>query len=129
MQGWLDFEGTNGKTLTNHVQARWAHTEQAPDRSPFARLDDPALNEVRIPAGSTRHLDVVACADVFGGFRIWTNRSMLMLADPQYQIDADDFIVTVTVRGSNTPRLMVKLRVGKGTDGVHVMPVTGPGCG
>ncbi len=78
---------------------------------------------MRIPAGSTRHLDVVALADELGGFRLWTNQSMLMLADPQYRIDADDFIVTLTVRGSNTPPLTVKLRVGKGSGGVQVATI------
>jgi len=120
VQGWLQFDRTNGEHLAERVQARWAHTEQAPDRSPFARLDDPALNEVQIPAGSTRHLDLVAFADEFGGFRMWTNQSMRMLADPQYRINADDFTMTLTVRGSNTPPLKVKLRVGKGSDGVQV---------
>lgn len=112
-----------GKNLAECVQARWAHTEQAPDRSPFARLDDPALNEVRIPAGSIRHLDLVAFAEEFGGFRMWTNPSMLMLADPRYRIDAHDFIMTLRIRGSNTPTLTVKLRVGKGSDGVQVATI------
>lgn len=123
VQGWLDFERSNGECLATRVQARWAHTEQAADRSLFARLDDPALNEVRIPAGSTRHLDVVAFADEFGGFRMWTNQSMLMLACPEYRIDADDFIVAVTVRGSNTSPLTLKLRVGKGSDGVQITTI------
>lgn len=124
VQAWLDFENADGEPLAEHAQARWAHTEQAPDRSQFARLDDPALNEVQIPPGSTRHLDVVAFADEFGGFRLWTNQSMLMLADPQYRIDVDDFIVTLTVRGSNTPPLSVKLRVGRGSDGVQVSTIS-----
>jgi hypothetical protein len=120
VQGWLRFDRINGENVAERVQARWAHTEQAPDRSPFARLDDPALNEVQIPAGSIRHLDVVTFADEFGGFRMWTNQSMLMLADPQYRIDAENFIVTLTVRGSNTPPLTAKLRVEKGRDGVQI---------
>jgi len=122
VQGWLDFKRVNGQALAApRSQARWAHTEQPGDRSRFARLDDPALNEARIPAGSTRHLDVVAFAYEFGGFRVWTNESMLMLGDPRYRIEADDFIVTVTVRGSNTSLLAVKLRIGKGSDGVPVV--------
>jgi hypothetical protein len=70
VQGWLDFKRMNGEDLAERVQARRAHTPQAPDLSQFARLDDPALNEARIPPGSTRHLDVVAFADAFGGFRM-----------------------------------------------------------
>jgi hypothetical protein len=124
VQAWLDFTGTDGEGLAEGVQARWAHTEQAPDRSQFARLDDPALSEARIPAGSTRHLDVVAFADEFSGFRMWTNQSMLMLADPQYRIAADEFVATLTVRGSNTPALTVKLRIEKGIDGVEVSVVS-----
>jgi hypothetical protein len=106
--------------IAEGVQARWAHTEQAPDRTEFARLDDPALNEVRIPAGSSRHLDVAACADELGGFRMWTNQSTTMLADPQYALGDREMSATLTVRGSNTAELSVTLRLIRGASGVDV---------
>lgn len=55
---------------------------------------------------------------------MWTNQSMLMLADPQYRVAADEFIATLTVRGSNTPLLTVKLRVGRETEGVQVSTIS-----
>jgi hypothetical protein len=122
VQGWLAFEDASGNSLAEGVQARWAHTEQAADRGPFARLDDPALNEARIPAGSTRHLDVVACADQLGGFRMWTNQSTLMLADPHYILGNGDVVATLTVRGSNAPEVEVRLRVTRDGGGVRVAP-------
>ena len=120
VQAWLDFERTDGEGIANRVQARWAHTEQAPDRSRFARLDNPALNEARIPVGSTRHVDLLAFADEFGGFRMWTNESIRMLDNQKYWIDADALVVTLTVRASNTLVLTLKLRVGNGSDGLRV---------
>jgi hypothetical protein len=48
---------------------------------------------------------------------------MLMLAGSRYRIDADELIVTLTVRGSNTPPLTVKLLVEKGSDGVQVATI------
>ena len=55
---------------------------------------------------------------------MWTNQSALMPADPQYRIGADDFIATLTIRGSNTPPLLVKLRVGEGSDSVQVSTIS-----
>jgi hypothetical protein len=113
VQAWLKFEDADGEVLAERVQARWAHTEQAADRGPFARLDDPSLNEAAIPAGSTRHLDVVACADEMGGSRMWTNQSMMMLADPQFGLGDGEVIATLTVRGSNAPEKQARLRVSR----------------
>lgn len=58
VRGWLAFNTVDGEVLGEGLEARWTHTEQPADRSDFARLDDPTLNETRIPVGATRYLDV-----------------------------------------------------------------------
>jgi hypothetical protein len=117
--GTLSFRTADGELIAEDVAARWAHTEQAADRSQFARLDDPALNEVRIPAGLTRHLDIATCAAKLGGFRMWTNMSMLMLADPRFQLGDRVIIATVTVRGSNAAEQIVTLRLKRKPGGIE----------
>ena len=111
VHGWLDFATADGEAIAGRVRAGWAHTEQAPDRSPFATDDDPGLNEAEIPAGITRHLDVATYADEFGGFRMWTNASMQMLASPNYTLGDREIVARLTVRGSNAAEQSLTMRL------------------
>ena len=140
VQGWLDFQTAEGRVLAARVQARWTHATQAPDRTEFAPVDDPALNEIRIAPGlSSRNfvaLDVVASADELGGFFIWNNESMTMVENPQYALGDREIHATLTVRGSNTAEESVTLRVMSTSrrprrirDRSGVRRAAGPGCG
>lgn len=103
----LDFRSTDGEPLfENPFPARWAGTEQPVLRGRFAHIGR-ELSEIMLPAnGRPEGLDVIVRFQddpgVGSGCYVWSNDSMLAgVRRDEYRVEAEQFDVVVTLRGSN----------------------------